>query len=122
MSQHSAFEENEKVAEELSSAQSGGKLSSAELRRIRDTAAAPIARAHAQYYIKKREKARLQRIGRAALGVFSSLYLAFTLCRVYWYHHPEKNPFPQTNFTIGGLFGVLYIAATVYVIIKILRR
>lgn len=111
--------ENASVSIEISDIMSSAdtkKKKSRRLKALRDSCDSSAAKAHIEYYIESLRQKQRETVRRIVLALFSLTYLAFTLCRVWWYHHPESNPFPETNYTVADLIQVIYlllIAATV---------
>lgn len=111
--------ENASVSIEISDIMSSAdtkKKKARRLKALRDSCDSSAAKAHIEYYIESLRQKQRETVRRIVLALFSLTYLAFTLCRVWWYHHPESNPFPETNYAVADLIQVIYlllIAATV---------
>ena len=103
--------ENASVSIEISDIMSSAdtkKKKSRRLKALRDSCDSSAAKAHIEYYIESLRQKQRETVRRIVLALFSLTYLAFTLCRVWWYHHPESNPFPETNYTVVDLIQVMY--------------
>ena len=79
------------------------------LKALRDSCDSSVAKAHIEYYIESLRQKQRETVRRIVLALFSLTYLAFTLCRVWWYHHPESNPFPETNYTVVDVLQAVYL-------------
>ena len=85
------------------------KKKSRRLKALRDSCDSSAAKAHIEYYIESLRQKQRETDRRIVLALFSLTYLAFTLCRVWWYHHPESNPFPETNYTVADVLQAVYL-------------
>ena len=104
--------ENASVSIEISDIMSSAdtkKKKARRLKALRDSCDCSAAKAHIEYYIESLRQERRETVRRIVLALFSLTYLAFTLCRVWWYHHPESNPFPETNYTVADVLQAVYL-------------
>ena len=104
--------ENASVSIEISDIMSSAdtkKKKARRLKALRDSCDSSAAKAHIEYYIESLRQKQRETVRRIVLALFSLTYLAFTLCRVWWYHHPESNPFPETNYTIADVLQAVYL-------------
>ena len=104
--------ENASVSIEISDIMSSAdtkKKKARRLKALRDSCDSSAAKAHIEYDIESLRQERRETVRRIVLALFSLTYLAFTLCRVWWYHHPESNPYPETNYTVVDLIQVMYL-------------
>ena len=104
--------ENASVSIEISDIMSSAdtkKKKARRLKALRDSCDSSAAKAHIEYYIESLRQKQRETIRRIVLALFSLTYLAFTLCRVWWYHHPESNPFPETNYTVVDVLQAVYL-------------
>ena len=104
--------ENASVSIEISDIMSSAdtkKKKARRLKALRDSCDSSAAKAHIEYYIESLRQERRETVRRIVLALFSLTYLAFTLCRVWWYHHPESNPFPETNYTVADVLQAVYL-------------
>ena len=104
--------ENASVSIEISDIMSSAdtkKKKARRLKTLRDSCDSSAAKAHIEYYIESLRQERRETVRRIVLALFSLTYLAFTLCRVWWYHHPESNPFPETNYTVADVLQAVYL-------------
>ena len=104
--------ENASVSIEISDIMSSAdtkKKKARRLKALRDSCDSSAAKAHIEYHIESLRQGQRETVRRIVLALFSLTYLAFTLCRVWWYHHPESNPFPETNYTVVDLIQVMYL-------------
>ena len=104
--------ENASVSIEISDIMSSAdtkKKKSRRLKALRDSCDSSAAKAHIEYYIESLRQKQRETVRRIVLALFSLTYLAFTLCRVWWYHHPESNPFPETNYTVADVLQAVYL-------------
>ena len=92
------------------------------LKVLRNTCQSPLARSQAEYYIEVLCHERRETIKNAILVLFSLSYLIFTLCRVFWYYHPEKNPLPETNYTIVDLIRLVYLLPIICAVLWGVRK
>ena len=97
-------------------------IKSQRLKALRDNCKSPLARSYAEYYIEMLRKERRVTIKRIVLAFFSLSYLIFTLCRVWWYYHPESNPFPETNYTVSDLIQVIYLLTIIGIVLYGVRK
>ena len=104
--------ENASVSIEISDIMSSAdtkKKKARRLKALRDSCDSSAAKAHIEYYIESLRQERRETVRRIVLALFSLTYLAFTLCRVWWYHHPESNPYPETNYTVADVLQAVYL-------------
>ena len=104
--------ENASVSIEISDIMSSAdtkKKKARRLKALRDSCDSSAAKAHIEYYIESLRQKQRETVRRIVLALFSLTYLAFTLCRVWWYHHPESNPFPETNYTVADVLQAVYL-------------
>ena len=104
--------ENESILNgisEIMSSTDSKKKKARRLKELRDNCYSELANAHIEYYIEAMRKERNKKVQRIVLALFSLTYLAFTLCRVWWYHHPESNHFPETNYTVADVLQAVYL-------------
>ena len=104
--------ENASVSNEISDIMSSAdtkKKKARRLKALRDSCDSSAAKAHIEYYIESLRQKQRETVRRIVLALFSLTYLAFTLCRVWWYHHPESNPFPETNYTVADVLQAVYL-------------
>ncbi len=104
--------ENASVSNEISDIMSSAdtkKKKARRLKALRDSCDSSAAKAHIEYYIESLRQKQRETVRRIVLALFSLTYLAFTLCRVWWYHHPESNPFPETNYTVVDVLQAVYL-------------
>ena len=104
--------ENASVSIEISDIMSSAdtkKKKARRLKALRDSCDSSAAKAHIEYYIESLRQKQRETVRRIVLALFSLTYLAFTLCRVWWYHHPESNPFPETNYTVVDVLQAVYL-------------
>ena len=104
--------ENASVSIEISDIMSSAdtkKKKARRLKALRDSCDSSAAKAHIEYYIESLRQKQRETVRRIMLALFSLTYLAFTLCRVWWYHHPESNPFPETNYTVADVLQAVYL-------------
>lgn len=104
--------ENASVSIEISDIMSSAdtkKKKARRLKALRDSCDSSVAKAHIEYYIESLRQKQRETVRRIVLALFSLTYLAFTLCRVWWYHHPESNPFPETNYTVADVLQTVYL-------------
>lgn len=98
------------------------------LESLRGTVISPLSQSQIDYYIHRLKSEALLRVGRIISFVVVMIYLFFTLFRVYWFYHPERNPFTSggKSLTVIDLVtGFYYVAAAalgIYVIYRIMRR
>lgn len=119
-----SFEENEKLYAEIEKILSEGN-STTKLRRLKSLKMyvnTPLAQSHIDYYIKKLRKTMRDRFARLVCTVISTLYLLFTLYRVYLYYHPEKNPFPETNNTVSDVIMMFYLLPVFFIAYFIIKK
>ena len=104
--------ENKSISNDIAdimSSDDSKKKKSRRLEALRDNYESSIARSQIEYYIEALQKERRETLQRIVLALFSLSYLTFTLCRVWWYYHPDNNPFPETNYTVADLIQVIYL-------------
>ncbi len=104
--------ENASVSIEISDIMSSAdtkKKKARRLKTLRDSCGSSAAKAHIEYYIESLRQGQRETVRRIVLALFSLTYLAFTFCRVWWYHHPESNPFPETNYTVVDVLQAVYL-------------
>ena len=117
--------ENESVSDEISeilSSSDSKKIRSRKLKALRDNCNSELGKAQIEYYIEAMRKERNKKVQRIVLALFSLSYLAFTLCRVWWYYHPESNPFPETNYTVSDLIQVIYLLTIIGIVLYGVRK
>ena len=92
------------------------------------TVISPLSQSQIDYYIHRLKSEALLRVGRIISFVVVMIYLIFILLRVYWFYHPDSNPFTSggKSLTVIDLVtGFYYVAAAalgIYVIYRIMRR
>ena len=104
--------ENASVSIEISDIMSSAdtkKKKARRLKALRDSCDSSAAKAHIEYHIESLRQGQRETVRRIVLALFSLTYLAFTRCRVWWYHHPESNPFPETNYTVADVLQAVYL-------------
>ena len=104
--------ENASVSIEISDIMSSAdtkKKKARRLKALRDSCDSSAAKGHIEYYIKALRQKQRETVRRIVFALFSLTYLAFTLCRVWWYHRPESNPFPETNYTVADVLQAVYL-------------
>ena len=117
--------ENASVSIEISDIMSSAdtkKKKARRLKALRDSCDSSAAKAHIEYYIESLRQERRETVRRIVLALFSLSYLAFTLCRVWWYYHPESNPFPETNYTAADLIQVIYLLTIIGIVLWGVRK
>ena len=117
--------ENASVSIEISDIMSSAdtkKKKARRLKALRDSCDSSAAKAHIEYYIKALRQERRETVRRIVLALFSLTYLAFTLCRVWWYYHPDSNPFPETNYTVSDLIQVIYLLTIIGIVLYGVRK
>ena len=106
------IDENDSVSNDIHDIMSSAddkKKKSRSLEALLNNCNSELTKAHIKYYIEAMRKERNKKVQRIVLALFSLTYLAFTLCRVWWYHHPESNPFPETNYTVADVLQAVYL-------------
>ena len=117
--------ENASVSIEISDIMSSAdtkKKKARRLKALRDSCDSSAAKGHIEYYIKALRQKQRETVRRIVFALFSLTYLAFTLCRVWWYHHPESNPFPETNYTVVDLIQVMYLLLIAAAVLRGVRK
>ena len=109
------------IADIMSSGDSK-KKKSRRLEALRDNCKSNLGKAHIEYYIETLRKERRETLQRIVLALFSLSYLTFTLCRVWWYYHPDSNPFPETNYTAADLIQVIYLLTIIGIVLWGVRK
>ena len=109
------------IADIMSSGDSK-KKKSRRLEALRDNCKSNLGKAHIEYYIETLRKERRETLQRIVLALFSLSYLTFTLCRVWWYYHPDSNPFPETNYTVSDLIQVIYLLTIIGIVLCGVRK
>ena len=112
--------ENKSVSDEISqimSSSNSKKKKSRRLEALRENTDSKLANVHIGYYIDLLRKERRETLQSIVLTLFSLSYLAFTLCRVWWYYRPESNPFPETNYTVADLIQVIYLLTMIGIVL-----
>ena len=109
------------IADIMSSGDSK-KKKSRRLEALRDNCKSNLGKAHIEYYIETLRKERRETLQRIVLALFSLSYLTFTLCRVWWYYHPDSNPFPETNYTVSDLIQVIYLLTIIGIVLYGVRK
>lgn len=120
-----AFEENEKLSAEIRKIISENDSDNIKIHKLKSLKAdinTPLAQSHIDYYIKKLYKTMRDRFSCLMCAVVAMSYLLFTLCRVFWYYHPEENPLPETNNTISDLIVILYLMPVIIIAIFIIKK
>lgn len=113
--------EHERLSEQISiillkKANSKAKIK--ELRELSDSCVSLSAKAHANYYIKQLQKARIGKVKKSMLWIYFLSYLTFTLFRIWWYYNPGNNPLPATDNSISDLIVLIYIITALAAIIR----
>ena len=117
--------ENESILNgisEIISSSDSKKKKARRLKELRDNCYSELANAHIEYYIDLLRKERRETLQSIVLTLFSLSYLAFTLCRVWWYYHPDSNPFPETNYTVSDLIQVIYLLTIIGIVLYGVRK
>ena len=98
------------------------------LESLRGTVISPLSQSQIDYYIHRLKSEALLRVGRIISFVVVMIYLIFILLQVYWFYHPDSNPFTSggKSLTVIDLVTGFYFAAAaalgIYVIYQIMRR
>ena len=109
------------IADIMSSGDSK-KKKSRRLEALRDNCKSNLGKAHIEYYIETLRKEQRKTLQRIVLALFSLSYFGFTLCRVWWYYHPDSNPFPETNYTAADLIQVIYLLTIIGIVLWGVRK
>ena len=119
------IDENDSVSNDIHDIMSSAddkKKKSRRLKELRDNCDSELTKAHIKYYIEAMRKERNKKVQRIVLALFSLSYLAFTLCRVWWYYHPDSNPFPEPNYTVSDLIQVIYLLTIIGIVLYGVRK
>ena len=98
------------------------------LKGLRNAVISPLSQSQIDYSIHRLKSEALLRVGRIISFVVVMIYLIFILLRVYWFYHPDSNPFTsgRKSLTVIDLVTCFYFAAAavlgIYVIYRIMRR
>ena len=117
--------ENKSVSDEISeilSSSDSKKIRSRKLKALRDNCNSELGKAQIEYYIEALRKEKHKILQRIVLALFSLPYLIFTLCRVWWYYHPNTNHFPETNYTVADLIQVIYLLTIIGIVLWGVRK